>query len=155
MCVEMDPDHIRRVFLNLFDNSKHAIKSKGEISIQSLVEDGQVHIQFRDTGSGIPQEYLDKLFTAFVTNKPGGTGLGLYLVREIIEAHDGRVSIESGVNQGTIIHIFLMASIGVNSMESTPEEKQSEVHILIVDDDERMAKTIGALQAQGYTCRSL
>jgi PAS domain S-box-containing protein len=114
VCVEMDPDHIRRVFLNLFDNSKHAIKSKGEISIQSQVEDGQVHIQFRDTGSGIPQEYLDKLFTAFVTNKPGGTGLGLYLVREIIEAHDGRVSIESGVNQGTIIHIFLpMASIEV------------------------------------------
>jgi len=66
-----------------------------------------LQIAFQDTGIGIPRDRLKALFSPFVTNKPGGTGLGLYLVREIVEAHDGRVRIESREGYGTTVIITL------------------------------------------------
>lgn len=105
--VNIDPDHIRRVLLNLFENARYAIKDTGQIRIHTLQEDGVVRIDFQDSGMGIPQEMQEKLFAAFVTNKQGGTGLGLYLVREIIDAHGGSVSIQSEVGKGTTISIVL------------------------------------------------
>jgi PAS domain S-box-containing protein len=105
--VNVDPDHFRRVLVNLFDNSHYAIQSEGEIHIRIETENNIVRIQVRDTGIGIPHENEQDLFSAFVTTKPGGTGLGLYLVREIIEAHSGSVFIESPDNHGTIVTIVL------------------------------------------------
>ena len=105
--VNIDPDHFRHVFLNLFDNSQYAILSRGEIDIAVEREQEHLQIAFQDTGIGIPRDRLKALFSPFVTNKPGGTGLGLYLVREIVEAHDGRVRIESREGYGTTVIITL------------------------------------------------
>lgn len=105
--VTIDPDHFRHVFLNLVDNAAHAIEKSGAIHIAARRRDGDVTISIGDTGVGIPRERLDSLFSPFVTNKPGGTGLGLYLVKEIVDAHLGRVSIESEPGHGATVFISL------------------------------------------------
>lgn len=105
--VDIDPAHFRRIFLNLYENSRFAIKAPGMITITARITEEQAEIQFRDSGAGIPQEKMDRIFTAFNTNRPGGTGLGLYLVREIVEAHQGTVTIESTEGKGTTVIITL------------------------------------------------
>lgn len=105
--VEIDTDHIRRVFLNLFDNSRHAIQPPGTIRIRTETQNDRVRIYFSDTGKGIPPENMKNLFVAFETYRVGGTGLGLYLVHEIVEAHEGTVHIDSTVGEGTTVTIGL------------------------------------------------
>ncbi len=117
--VNIDPDHFRRVFLNLCENACYAIQEDGTITIRCIQQKGIIRLQFEDNGCGISKEQLDKIFTAFVTNKPSGTGLGLYLVREIVEAHDGSVHIESGEGQGTTVYI---------TMPIHKEEEMMDVH---------------------------
>jgi signal transduction histidine kinase len=60
-----------------------------------------------DTGSGIPADLLEQVFEPLYTTKPGGTGLGLYIVQEIVGAHSGRITVESVEGQGTIFTIIL------------------------------------------------
>jgi signal transduction histidine kinase len=67
----------------------------------------QVQLTVRDTGSGIPAERLSQIFEPLYTTKPGGTGLGLYIVQEIIAAHAGQVTVESIPGQGTTFTITL------------------------------------------------
>ena len=105
--VNVDPDHIRRVLLNLFENSHYAIPSAGEVILRARPENKSVIIEVSDTGIGLPEDNRDELFSAFITTKPGGTGLGLYLVREIIEAHKGTVSISNRDGLGTLVTIVL------------------------------------------------
>ena len=66
-----------------------------------------VQLTVQDTGSGIPAEHLTTIFEPLYTTKPGGTGLGLYIVQEIIAAHAGRVTVESLVGQGTTFTLTL------------------------------------------------
>lgn len=104
----IDPTHFRRVFLNLYENSHYAIKETGVISITARTDNSlQGIIEFSDNGCGIARENLDRIFSAFVTNKSGGTGLGLYLVHEIVQAHDGAVTIDSELGIGTTLSITL------------------------------------------------
>lgn len=105
--IEIDGDHFRRVFLNLFDNSVYAMGDDGRIRIRTQATDKGALIAFEDNGKGIAPQNMDRLFTAFETNRPGGTGLGLYLVREIVEAHHGSVSVESALGNGTTVFIQL------------------------------------------------
>lgn len=105
--VDIDTDQFRRIFHNLNDNSLHAIQGNGVIHITAFSEDNHVLIMFQDNGIGIEKENLRGVFSAFVTYRSGGTGLGLYLVREIVEAHQGSVSIESEQGKGTAVIITL------------------------------------------------
>src|SRR5206468_5973377 len=66
-----------------------------------------VQLHVRDTGSGIPAEQRAAIFEPLYTTKPGGTGLGLYIVREIVTAHGGQVSVESVEGQGTTLTLTL------------------------------------------------
>jgi signal transduction histidine kinase len=61
----------------------------------------------QDTGSGIPAERLGQIFEPLYTTKPGGTGLGLYIVQEIVAAHDGQITVESVAGQGTTFTLTL------------------------------------------------
>lgn len=104
---EIDTDQFRRVFHNLNDNSLYAVQGKGVIHITAFSEDNHILIMFQDNGIGIPKEKIQGIFSAFVTYRTGGTGLGLYLAREIVEAHQGSISIESEPGKGTVILITL------------------------------------------------
>ncbi|MDO8310340.1 MAG: ATP-binding protein [Sideroxyarcus sp.] len=101
--------HLSQVFLNLLINAAQAMKERGEVRIQSGIENGQIVIRFSDTGCGIPSEVLPRIFDAFFTTRDvgSGTGLGLAVSRDIITAHGGSIEVSSELNAGTTFTIHL------------------------------------------------
>ncbi len=100
--VEGDDEQLRQVFLNLFLNSVQAMDDGGVLSISvDSREDKFVNISVKDTGSGISVEDQKKLFTPFFTTKKEGIGLGLVIIKEIIDNHKGTLSVDSEVGKGT------------------------------------------------------
>jgi signal transduction histidine kinase len=112
--VKADPMRMGQVFDNLLNNaSKYAPGSKVHVKLRE--EDQQVHISVQDQGPGIAEEHLEKIFQRFyrvpeIKLKERGSGLGLYICREIIQAHGGEIFAESEVGEGTTFHIFLPLS---------------------------------------------
>jgi two-component system sporulation sensor kinase A len=98
---------LRRALLNLVQNALDAMPQGGTLTLRGEGTTTQVQLQVRDTGSGIPAEQLAHIFEPLYTTKPEGTGLGLYLMQEIMAAHGGRVTVESVVGQGTTFTLTL------------------------------------------------
>lgn len=97
----------RRVLRNLFANSRDAMKNGGVITVSTEDRALTCRITVSDTGEGIGPEVLSGLATPFTSYKPNGTGLGLYLVREIVEQHRGRLDIRSLRGEGTSVILTL------------------------------------------------
>lgn len=102
-----DPDQLRECFINLAKNSVEAMENNGKFTIYSIEDKEYISIFFKDTGKGIPKEDREKIFNPFYSTKKSGTGLGLPMVKKIIEAHRGKINIESEPGQGTVIEIRL------------------------------------------------
>ena len=110
--VNIDPERFREVIINLFDN---AIKytDSGKITLGLTGDDNVIQIRVQDTGSGIPAEDMSHLFEKFyrvdntATRVTGGTGLGLFICRKIIELYDGRIWVESKLGTGSTFYINL------------------------------------------------
>jgi PAS domain S-box-containing protein len=98
---------LRRVVLNLVQNALDAVTKGGMVSITGQGTATQVQLQVRDTGSGIAAERLERIFEPLYTTKPGGTGLGLYIVQEIVAAHGGQIMVASIEGQGTTFTLTL------------------------------------------------
>jgi two-component system sensor histidine kinase HydH len=96
-----------RALLNLVKNALDAMPHGGTLTIRGQRTATHVQMQVQDTGSGIPPEQLATIFEPLYTTKPGGTGLGLYIVQQIVTAHGGQVTVESGVGQGTTCTVTL------------------------------------------------
>lgn len=104
------PDQLKQVLLNLFFNAIQAMPTGGELKITTrLAPDipNRVEVLVADTGVGIPEEKLEKIFEPFYTTKPGGTGLGLAVCRQIIQDHHGEIAVETKLNRGTTFRILL------------------------------------------------
>ena len=97
----------RRVLLNLVQNAMDAMPQGGRLTLRGERTASQVRLEVRDTGNGIPADQIPLLFTPFHTTKPEGTGLGLYVVQQIVEAHDGHLSVTSTPGQGTSFTVAL------------------------------------------------
>ncbi|MBI5044038.1 MAG: HAMP domain-containing protein [Nitrospirae bacterium] len=121
-----DKQRIQQAFLNLIKNAAEAINAEGKISIMAQkvmsagkkeegiktecqIEGDSIDIEISDTGSGIPSEVLPKIFDPFFTTKDvgKGSGLGLFIVHEIIEEHDGCIAVDSEIGKGTTFLIRL------------------------------------------------
>jgi signal transduction histidine kinase len=111
-----DQVQLEQVLLNLLINARHAMMGKGgSLTIKATgTEDREVKIQVIDTGPGIPENLLPKIFQPFFTTKgtarkdeAKGTGLGLSICKDIIEHHKGRIQVESQVGKGTTFSIYL------------------------------------------------
>jgi two-component system sporulation sensor kinase A len=98
---KLDMEKIKRVFSNLIKNAVDAMPNGGELSISSKQIDGSVEFSFVDTGMGMAKEVMEKLWTPFFTTKAKGMGLGLAISKRHIEAHGGKISVESIVGEGT------------------------------------------------------
>jgi len=98
---------LRQAFLNILLNAIQAIDGEGKITVRLTKNQKYYEIQIEDTGVGIAQEELEKVFEPFYTSKPSGSGLGLSIVRSIIETHDGMIEIESKKGKGTRVTITL------------------------------------------------
>ncbi len=107
--VMADPDQLQQVFTNLTLNAIQAMPNGGRLTLCSSVIDTEVRVDVQDTGCGIPQENLAKLFTPFFTTKEKGkgVGLGLAVVHGIIERHRGRIKVQSEVGKGTTFSVYL------------------------------------------------
>jgi len=105
--VQIDPGQFHRVLQNLYRNSVDAVHGHGSIRVRLSQQNEYYCLAFADNGIGIPSELLGRLFVPFETTKKSGTGLGLYLVREIIQAHNGDVSLQSKPGQGTVVRVLL------------------------------------------------
>jgi two-component system, sporulation sensor kinase E len=101
--VMADRNQVKQVFFNLIKNAMEAMQPGGRLRIGAHADDDQVHLVFGDTGSGIRQEDLVKLFQPYHTTNPGGHGLGLMIVQRILREHGGQVGIESKEGVGTVV----------------------------------------------------
>jgi signal transduction histidine kinase len=98
---------LRRVVLNMVQNALDAMPQGGTLTLAGQRTATQVQLHVQDTGGGISAEQLDHIFEPLYTTKPEGTGLGLYIVREIMAAHAGHVTVESMPGQGTTFTLTL------------------------------------------------
>lgn len=105
--VMLDGDQMRQVSINLILNAGAAMGSGGTLTVATSREEGMAVISFRDNGSGISPENLEKIFEPFFTTKEKGTGLGLAITRQIVEQHHGRINIESTQGEGTTVTVRL------------------------------------------------
>jgi PAS domain S-box-containing protein len=104
-----DSMQLRQVFINLITNAAQAIVGEGSIliSAKQLIQNESLVIEIEDTGNGIEPAALDKIFEPLYTTKTTGTGFGLSICKQIIENHQGHISLMSQVGQGTTVTIVL------------------------------------------------
>lgn len=115
LVADVNAGQMQQVLLNLIINARQAMEGGGQLTIQARrgTEQGVGEIVVRDTGHGIAADSLRKIFEPYFTTKTadaqgqGGTGLGLAMVRDVIEAHQGRIRVESTVGQGTAFTLKL------------------------------------------------
>jgi len=106
----VDPDLVRQVFLNVLLNAIQAMPRGGVLEVEVRRADpGTVEVAVSDQGAGISPEHLERLFTPFFTTKEKGTGLGLYVARQIVEAHGGRIRVAPRPAGGTRFAVTLPA----------------------------------------------
>jgi signal transduction histidine kinase len=101
--VMADRNQLKQVFFNLTKNALEAMQPGGKLKIKSRADDNSVFLLFGDSGSGIKQEDLVRLFQPYHTTKPGGHGLGLMIVQRIMREHGGQVGLESKEGVGTVV----------------------------------------------------
>jgi signal transduction histidine kinase len=114
--VEVDAERMELALGNLLDNAISYTPSGGQVMLSAGVSaDGRVELTIRDTGIGIPAEYLPHVFERFFRvpgqSNPTGTGLGLAIVKEVVAAHGGEVTCESRPKEGTTFRLLLPARL--------------------------------------------
>jgi len=105
--IETDPTLIRRALTNLINNAIQAMPDGGTLGLTAVKTKEYIIIKISDTGKGIPEEIKPKLFTPLVTSKAKGQGLGLAVVKRLVEALGGSITFESQLDKGTTFTIRL------------------------------------------------
>ena len=158
--VMADATQIQQILVNLSINSRDAMPQGGILEINAANRPGGIALTVRDNGAGIPAHILSEIFEPFFTTKgsTGGSGLGLAMVKAIVEEHGGSMTVESDLGAGTLFSILLPSPGGGSgphkSCRVAGSSKQiagERACILIADDDDlvrEVAKT--ALSMRGY-----
>jgi two-component system sensor histidine kinase HydH len=105
--VAVHANTLRRAVQNLVQNAVDAMSQGGTVTLVGQTTATEVQLLVQDTGSGIAAAQLEQIFEPLYTTKPGGTGLGLYIVQEIVAAHGGQITVVSKEGQGTTFTITL------------------------------------------------
>lgn len=117
--VQADPQAVRQVLANILENAARYTPAGGSVTVRSRLRDGAVVIEVADTGAGIPNQHLPRIFERFYrvdaarSRELGGTGLGLAIVKHLVEAQGGWVEAESRVGDGTTIRVSFPAAPAV------------------------------------------
>ncbi|NIA21566.1 MAG: two-component sensor histidine kinase [Anaerolineaceae bacterium] len=107
--IEADADLLKQAMLNIILNAQAAMSEGGELMVAARAEGGTLAISITDTGSGIPEDRLGRIFEAYYSSRPGGTGLGLPTVKRIVAEHGGTIEVTSDLGRGTQFVIRLPA----------------------------------------------
>ncbi len=105
--IALEPELFKQAILNLTLNALHAMPDGGELILTTRLEPSFAVLEVVDTGQGIPPDSLKRIFDAFYSTRPGGSGLGLPTVRRIVEAHGGTIDVQSELGKGTKFRIRL------------------------------------------------
>jgi signal transduction histidine kinase/ActR/RegA family two-component response regulator len=164
LVIDADPERIAQVLANLLTNASKFTPAEGRIAIAARGDGASVAIRVRDNGMGIAPDLLPRIFDMFIQHRQpldrsgGGLGLGLTIVKSIVEAHGGRVDVRSeGQGKGSELEIHLPASAErprakLKSDELPPQQRP--VSVLVVDDNEDAARLIAdSLVRAGYDAR--
>ena len=119
-----DGDQIRQVFWNIALNAIRAMASGGKLMVRAQPSDGAYQIVFSDSGRGMSEADLRRLFQPFRTNFPSGTGLGMAISYRIVQEHGGRIDVESRVGQGTSITVSLPAKVYAERSEASSVQQR-------------------------------
>ncbi|MEE9913957.1 MAG: sensor histidine kinase [Deltaproteobacteria bacterium] len=127
--IRADKDKLHQAFLNIILNGLQFVDAGGSLHLTAqwrTTDHRDVQIIFRDSGAGIPENLVDKIFEPFFTSRKDGTGLGLAIAKRIIEAHGGRISVASKLNEGSTFTISLPSNFSATGtdMKSIPEMEE-------------------------------
>ncbi|TAN44395.1 MAG: response regulator [Nitrospirae bacterium] len=156
--VEIDEGQISQAINNLVINAMHAMPEGGTIRINvenKFSEENApfVVISVSDTGAGIPEQHLNKIFDPYFTTKEKGSGLGLAVTYSIVKKHEGRITVESETGVGTTFNIYLPYSFSQQKTDVSEEASlvKGKGRILIMDDEEIVSKVVAEiLKEAGY-----
>ncbi len=163
--VKADKGQINQVIQNIIINSKEAMPSGGKINIKLenyknrdgdivLKKGNYVKITIKDTGIGIPQEYIKKIFTPYFTTKKAGSGLGLSIVYSIVKNHKGFIRFNPDIRNGAECEIYLPAiktKNGVIKKRKNHKTSEGKRKILVMDDEEDIRNLLyDMLEMLGY-----
>jgi GAF domain-containing protein/CheY-like chemotaxis protein len=153
-----DPAELREAFTNLVLNAVDAMPGGGTLALRTQLTDGQVQVEVRDSGTGIPEHIREKIFDPFFTTKgPKGTGLGLSMAYGILQRHNGRITVESAEGHGTIFRLLFPAAASDSVVEAAPPPAAPAgssvlLHCLVVDDEEEVGEVVAdILSTVGHT----
>jgi len=107
--VRVDAEKTHQIFVNLINNAAQAMPEGGRLTISTLAQNGYVQFSFADSGVGIPSENLQRIFEPLFTTKARGIGLGLAIVRMLVDAHHGEITVTSTVGEGSCFTVRLPA----------------------------------------------
>ncbi|MEW6279025.1 MAG: GAF domain-containing sensor histidine kinase [Candidatus Eremiobacterota bacterium] len=93
--IPLDPDQVLRLFENLLNNASEAVTGQGRVRIRLLDAGSELEVRVEDSGPGVPEEMRERIFEPLITTRRGGTGLGLAVCRRTVDAHGGRIWVES------------------------------------------------------------
>jgi PAS domain S-box-containing protein len=110
--IKSDRVQLQQVFMNLILNAIEAMRNEGgELTVKSQRQDGQLLFSVSDSGPGLPVENVDRIFSAFFTTKPQGSGMGLAISRTIVESHGGRLWATANNGRGATFHFTLPTEV--------------------------------------------
>jgi PAS domain S-box-containing protein len=164
-----DETQLHQVLMNLATNAAHAMPTGGTIEVRvgrfqvtdafalsrpDLSVGTYARISIRDTGHGMTQDVLKRAFEPFFTTKPQGmgTGLGLSVLHGIVKTHSGAIEIDSQVNVGTRVDVYLPAHVAAGATDAAEDAMERRgPHILVVDDEAQLVAMMKRqLEARGY-----
>ena len=102
----LDEVQVKQALVNLIKNAVQAMTQGGTLTLTTLAEPDGVWVHVADTGGGIPQEKINRIFQPYFTTKEKGSGLGLMIVQRIVREHGGRIELESNTGEGTTFRIW-------------------------------------------------
>jgi len=106
--IMIDPEYIEKVIFNLITNAIEALPKEGDVTLRLYNQDGFIHLEVRDTGCGMSQEFINtRLFKPFQTTKKKGIGIGLYQCKVIVSAHGGQIEVDSTESVGSVFTLKL------------------------------------------------
>jgi two-component system, NtrC family, nitrogen regulation sensor histidine kinase NtrY len=116
-----DPELLHRVFSNLILNAMDAMPNGGTLKLLTLDARDHAIVEISDTGVGLTEEEIDRIFTPYYTSKQHGTGLGLAIVQSVISDHGGTISVKSDAGLGTTFTISLPRSLQQDQRNGAPD----------------------------------
>lgn len=141
--INLQENHLLSIIQNLVLNAREAMENAGELRIKAVKVDDWIKFEVSDTGPGMPEEVRAKIFEPGFSTKPHGTGLGLYVVKKLIDMYNGKIEVFSSLGKGTTFTLFFPSVKSLKEAEIQPTEKAKRgLRVLVMDDEAEIREVL-------------